>query len=150
MALRSAGRAVIDASEVEAASHFEPRPGAVELLRRLSDRGVALGLVTNNGRECAERCLAQLPAAWCDDAIVSRDDVERWKPAPDGLIRAATAVLPDGGSLWFVGDSDADIEAARSARLQLSAIEICAVRVGDGDGDVVVAALTELAARLPH
>jgi phosphoglycolate phosphatase-like HAD superfamily hydrolase len=53
-------------------------------------------------------------------------------------MRAASALLPAGGQLWFIGDSPTDVEAARAADALLATIHVCGVLVGQGDGDIVV------------
>ena len=60
-----------------------PMPGALELIETLSERGVPLGLATNSGREFATRALRGAGLLDRFDAVVSAEDVERPKPAPD-------------------------------------------------------------------
>src|SRR3954447_26008399 len=61
----------------------EPRPGAPELIAALRDRGVPIALATNSGREFATRALRAAGLYERFDAVVSAEDVERPKPAPD-------------------------------------------------------------------
>src|SRR4051812_29929406 len=73
----------------------EPMPGAVELIAALRDRGVPVGLATNSGRAFATRALRAAGLYERFDAVVSAEDVERPKPAPDVYLAAAAAVGAD-------------------------------------------------------
>jgi phosphoglycolate phosphatase len=47
--------------------------------------------------------------------VISRDDVSRIKPHPEGLLTAAKALDVAPGEALFIGDSRNDVGAARSA-----------------------------------
>jgi len=118
--LRMRARCLIDIAELVAARSARPRPGAVDALARLAGDGMQLSIVTDNGRACLGPALA---AAGLDraplGAVVTRDDVERPKPAPDGVVLAARALCPSGGAIWYAGDSPRDIAAGRAAMEEL-------------------------------
>jgi phosphoglycolate phosphatase-like HAD superfamily hydrolase len=114
-ALRARARAIIDAAELAAAPRARARPGALAAVGGLARRGLGLAIVTDNGRACLARALSAAglaPFAW---HTVTRDDVARPKPAPDGVIAAALALCPSGGALWYVGDHARDVAAGRAA-----------------------------------
>jgi HAD superfamily hydrolase (TIGR01509 family) len=67
----------------------EPMPGVVELLEALGEHGIPLGLATNSGREFATRALRAAGLYDRFAAVVSAEDVERPKPAPDVYLAAA-------------------------------------------------------------
>ena len=72
-----------------------PRPGALELLAKLTDAGVPVGLASNSQRPFVERVLGG--AGLLGDGspfqvVVTASDVANPKPAPD-LYLAATAAL---------------------------------------------------------
>lgn len=119
LADRAALRALVDAGELAAAARATAVPGAAETLAALGARGVPLGLVTNNGRACVAGALATAGLGALDAfaAVITRDDVALPKPDPEGVMRAARALLPDGGTLCYVGDSPLDEQAARAARV---------------------------------
>lgn len=122
-------RAQVEGAEVEAAAKAEARPGAVEALVELQRRGVWTGVVSNNTRGGIRAGLEKVgvdPGSL--QALVSRQDVERPKPAPDSLERAVHLLL-DGGwepepptgpraRLWYVGDAPSDALAATGCRLR--------------------------------
>jgi HAD superfamily hydrolase (TIGR01509 family) len=93
----------------------EPMPGVVELLDALRDHGIPIGLATNSGREFATRALR---AAGIDDrfaAVVSAEDVERPKPAPDVYLAAAAELGADPADCVALEDSETGVAAARAA-----------------------------------
>lgn len=126
VALQARGLGLIAAAELAAAQRATPVDGACQVVEALTAAAVPVGIVTNNGRDCVAPALDRLgcEAPW--RVVVSRDDAPA-KPDPSGLIAAARAVLPAGGTLWFVGDGDRDIAAARAADAQLDAIAITSV-----------------------
>ena len=117
--LRARARALLDAAELAAAPRARARPGAVGAAAALARRGLRLAIVTDNGRACLAPALAAagLDAfAW---HAVTRDDVARPKPSPDGVVAAARAMCPAGGALWFAGDTPRDLAACRAAAGEL-------------------------------
>ena len=112
--LRARALAVLDAAERDAATRATARTGARETAAELAARGIPLAIVTDNGRPCLGPALA---AAGLDEIrwhAVTRDDVARTKPAPDG-VEAAARALSSGGAIWMIGDSPRDVGAARAA-----------------------------------
>ena len=65
------------------------KPGVVELLDFLRDRGLPLAIATSAGRATAERNLGRAGLLDRFDALATRDDVEHPKPAPDLYLEAA-------------------------------------------------------------
>ena len=93
----------------------EPMPGAVELIGALRDAGVPIGLATNSGREFATRALRAAGIYDYFDAIVSAEDVDRPKPAPDVYLAAAAAVGAEPAACVALEDSETGVAAARAA-----------------------------------
>jgi HAD superfamily hydrolase (TIGR01509 family) len=92
-----------------------PMPGALELIAALGERGVPLGLATNSGREFATRALRAARLLERFDAVVSAEDVERPKPAPDVYLAAAAALGADPAACVALEDSETGVAAARAA-----------------------------------
>ena len=156
-ALVRRGRDLIDAGECAAAARARPRRGAAALLAEIERRQWPVGLVTDNGRACVAPAISGAgldSPLWRRAKIVTRDDVDQPKPAPDGVVAAATPMLDDGGTLWYVGDSPRDISAGHAARDELAGIEVITVALEGGRGssaalraagpDVVIDALDQL------
>lgn len=101
------------------AAHREivPFEGIEELLRELRKRGLPLGVMTGKSRRAADLTLAHF--GWQDkfDIVVTGTEVPNFKPAPDGPLLAAKLLGVAPQSCLYVGDSPADLGAARSAEM---------------------------------
>ena len=94
-------------------NYLEVSPGAVELLRRLRNKGFGVGLATN--RDNAWYALASIGLAKYFDTAVGSRDVSRGKPSPDMLLLAMNQMGADPGQTVYIGDSPYDMEAASKA-----------------------------------
>jgi HAD superfamily hydrolase (TIGR01509 family) len=94
---------------------IEPMPGARELIAALRAHGVPLGLATNSGREFATRALRSAGVFECFNAIVSAEEVEHPKPAPDVYLEAAARLGADPAGCVALEDSATGVSAARAA-----------------------------------
>jgi HAD superfamily hydrolase (TIGR01509 family) len=94
---------------------IEPMPGARELIAALRAHGVPLGLATNSGREFATRALRSAGVFECFDAVVSAEEVEHPKPAPDVYLEAAARLGADPAGCVALEDSATGVSAARAA-----------------------------------
>lgn len=76
--------------------HVPWRPGARELLQRVSDAGIPNALVTMSWRRFTDAILPALPSA-AFQAVVTGDDVEKGKPDPAPYLLGASllGVRPD-------------------------------------------------------
>lgn len=104
----------------EARQPVAPRPGAFELLRLLTAAGVPLGLASNSPRVFVDRVLAG--AGLVGDAnpfgvVVTVDDVDNPKPAPDLYLAACAALGADPADSAGLEDSATGAEAAVAAGL---------------------------------
>lgn len=96
----------------------EARPGAVELVARLRELdGVALGLASNSPRYLVDDALATAGMADVFAVIVTSDDVEHAKPAPDIYRLACERLGVDPVDAIALEDSASGIAAAKAAGL---------------------------------
>jgi HAD superfamily hydrolase (TIGR01509 family) len=93
----------------------EPMPGVLELLDALGDAGIPLGLATNSGREFATRALRAADVLDRFSAVVSAEDVERPKPAPDVYLAAAAELGAPPADCVALEDSETGVAAAKAA-----------------------------------
>jgi HAD superfamily hydrolase (TIGR01509 family) len=92
------------------------RPGAVELVARLRDLGgVALGLASNSPRYLVDDALQTAGMTDAFDAIVTSDDVEHAKPAPDIYLLACQRLGVAPADALALEDSASGIAAAKAA-----------------------------------
>jgi HAD superfamily hydrolase (TIGR01509 family) len=100
---------------VRLAKDVRPLPGAVELLRELTDLGTPWAIATSSYRESSGVTIERLgvpPGV----PVVTRDEVERAKPDPDLFLAAAAELGVAIEDCVVVGDSVWDLLAARRAR----------------------------------
>jgi HAD superfamily hydrolase (TIGR01509 family) len=99
-----------------------PLPGAKELVASLVERGYEVWLATSAKPEELEHHMEELGAEGKISGVVSSDDAEESKPAPDifGLALERAGVSPEDAVV--VGDSIWDIEAAKEAGVRVAAV----------------------------
>jgi HAD superfamily hydrolase (TIGR01509 family) len=109
---------------LEALEGVEPRPGAIALLRRLSEAGVPLAVASNSERQFLERTLSS--AGLLDGgpfaAIVSATEIEHPKPAPDIYLEAARRLEVAPEDAVALEDSPIGVAAAAAAGMFVIAV----------------------------
>lgn len=121
-ALRGALGPVYDRWDADALTRWGPRPGAAALLQALAGRGVRTAMVSNIGRAALAAALARFGLDRLLAPVVSRDDVTFMKPRAEGTLRALDEMKVEPADALFVGDSRADVLAARAAGLRVAII----------------------------
>ncbi len=101
--------------EVVCAETSKLYPGAIEVIATLKDRGKQVGLVTNKPRRFVDLMLPALNLHSVFDSIVAGDDLLTKKPDPAMVYKALTDMGVAPASACLVGDSIADLGAARAA-----------------------------------
>ncbi|MHA2369231.1 MAG: HAD family hydrolase, partial [Candidatus Hodarchaeales archaeon] len=87
-------------------------PGAVSLLDKLRSRGIMLALVSMGSRKNILSILERTSTRGYFSVIVSRDEVERQKPDPEGYLLVQQAMGITAERMAVVGDMPIDILAA--------------------------------------
>jgi HAD superfamily hydrolase (TIGR01509 family) len=107
----------------EALAGVPPRPGALELLLAVRSAGLPVGLASNSSRAFVERVLSV--TGLLDghfDVIVTADDVDHPKPAPDLYLAACTGLGASPGRTAALEDSPPGVAAALAAGLHVVAV----------------------------
>jgi beta-phosphoglucomutase len=97
--------------------------GAVELVQRCRDAGFKIAVASSADRIKVEANLRQIglpPESW--DALISGDDVQDKKPAPDLYLAAARALDLVPADCVVVEDAPNGIQAARAAGIRCIAV----------------------------
>jgi HAD superfamily hydrolase (TIGR01509 family) len=100
-----------------------PRPGALELLEAVRAAGLPVGVASNSAREFVEHVLSV--AGLLDghfDVVVTANDVERPKPAPDLYLAACAALGAEPERSAALEDSATGVAAARAAGMFVVAV----------------------------
>jgi len=95
--------------------------GAEGIVEDLSSNGLKIGLVTSTQRQYLETKMQPLKNAGVDtlfEAIITSDDVEKRKPAPDPLIACAQKLDMKPANCVYVGDTTTDIKAGKAAGMR--------------------------------
>ena len=100
-------------------SIFEEVP---EVIRRLKDEGMAIGIVSTKFRRRIEEILGREDLLEPFDVIVGGEDVSRHKPDPEGLLAAIERLGGSPSGSLYVGDSVTDAETARRAAVPFAAV----------------------------
>lgn len=90
------------------------RPGALELLQACNDAGVPTALVTMSYRDFCGAVLAVMPHGRFD-VVVTGDEVDRGKPAPDPYLAAARQLGVDPACCVAIEDSPTGAASAQAA-----------------------------------
>lgn len=125
-------------------------PGAIALLEQLSAGGMPLGLCTNKSQPITDIAVKALGIAGYFRTIVgARDDLPK-KPDPAPLRAAIAPLRAAPADVVVVGDSGADIGAAKAAGCRSVAVRHGYSRtpVDQLGADAVIATLPELPAAL--
>ena len=106
---------------VELRREVAARPGAVELVERLRNR-VPLALASNSSRNLVDTALLTAGLADAFDAIVTADDVQHPKPAPDLYLLACERLGVMPAEALALEDTATGIAAAKAAGLTCIAV----------------------------
>ena len=123
-----------------------PFPAATDVLDRLAEAGVTLGVCTNKPVALSERLLSELDLARYFTAILGGDSLAVKKPDAGHLLTTLERMNARPREAVMIGDSQADIDAARAADVAVVAVSygytmIPAEELG---ADAVVHALSDL------
>ena len=99
-----------------------PLPGAKELLASLADRGYQVWFATSANPEELEHHMEELEAEGKVDGVVSSEEVEGTKPAPDIFELALERAGSSPEETVAVGDSVWDVESAKEAGVRTVAV----------------------------
>ncbi|MBW2975576.1 HAD family phosphatase [Candidatus Woesearchaeota archaeon] len=90
-------------------------PDTKNVLTKLKNKGLKVGLATNTPCKQAHKLLDYLSLKDDFDVILGGDEVEHGKPAPDIIILACKRLGIKIKESAYVGDSNADMAAGRKA-----------------------------------
>lgn len=112
---------MIDIMQAELERDVEGRPGARELVQRLRGR-TRLGLASNSPRMLVDTALRSAGLTDAFEVIVTADDVEHPKPAPDLYLLACERLGVAPGDSLALEDSPSGVAAAKAAGLTCIAV----------------------------
>ncbi len=119
-------------------------PGVVSTLDELK-KSYRLAIVTTRGRTVVDRFLEDSALEHMFEVVITRDDVRRLKPHPEPVLRAVELMGLEAEQCVMIGDTSADVLAARAAE-----VHVIAVLSGFGqtqnleDADIILETTSEL------
>src|SRR5271165_151691 len=113
---------ILDGFEFEALSQARPHEGSVYILKKLKHSEILTGIVTNSGRAPVESVISEFGFSPYLSVLITRNEMEKLKPNPHGLIRAMKELKVTPDETLYVGDSTIDIEAARLAKMKCASV----------------------------
>jgi phosphoglycolate phosphatase len=144
---RAALNEALDALEMDWNALAQPIPGTNELLDRLRAKDVRLATLTNSGRAPSEWLLRQHDLLRRFDFTLSRDDVTKLKPSPDGVLKALDLMGLPKDEVVYVGDSVIDVKAAKAAGIKVAGVttgRYSHERLQNEGSDYIMDSLSEL------
>jgi pyrophosphatase PpaX len=91
-------------------------PGMFKLIQMLKLQGYRLAIVSNNSKASLDMGLKHLGLQDAFQHVITKDDVDNVKPAPDGLEKAMQLLAVQPYETIYVGDAATDVAAAKNAR----------------------------------
>ncbi|WP_394821409.1 HAD family hydrolase [Pendulispora albinea] len=97
-------------------------PGAIELVSRLRETHVPMGIVSSGLRDHVQSILEGIGIAHHFDVLVTSDDVQHGKPSPEGYLKACAKLRIDPTRALAFEDAPAGIAAAKAAGMTCVAL----------------------------
>lgn len=143
--------AILDGIELAALEHTVALPGAHALVEALPELRLQAAIVTSNAASVARRIMERLGLAAPFEVVLGRSEVALLKPEPEGLLLACAALAVPPLAAAYVGDSEADMQAARTAGLRAWGVATglgTPAQLERAGAHVVFATLNDILARL--
>lgn len=111
---------IYDVYDLDAASRYRPVDGLHHLLKQLGQYKTAL--VSNSGRKGVAQSLSRFGLSGIFGLVLTRNDVRLMKPSGEGIDRAVKWAGVAKQDVIHIGDSVADIHAARDAGVKVGIV----------------------------
>ncbi|MDO8472191.1 MAG: HAD-IA family hydrolase [Dehalococcoidia bacterium] len=95
-----------------------PYPGIPDLLKALTERGVAMAVISNKPDEFTRQAVSQLLAEFRFSAVVGARPAVPNKPDPAAALEIARGLGVKPSEVLFLGDTDIDMKTARAAGMR--------------------------------
>ena len=126
-------------------------PNSVATLETIAAAGIPMGIVTSKSRIMAMKAIELFGLGRFFKIVITADDTPSHKPDPLPILHAAALLEVTPTAIVYVGDSPADVEAAKAAGASAVAATwgvADRVRLESADPDAVIDDIAELPALL--
>jgi len=113
---------IIEKYEIEGLKQSAIKKDVFYVFNWLKKKEIKLALVTNNGRKSAEYAVNRFELIEYFDVIITRDEVNKWKPHPEPIQKAINQLKIESSEGIFIGDSKMDIQSSKSAGVKVASI----------------------------
>ena len=140
---------IYDKYDRDALSRWTPYPDTLSLLDSLAASGYCMGVVSNCGAQAVHTVLAKFRLSDYFDIILSRNEVSRIKPSPEGLILALERLGASPDQALFIGDSVNDILAAQAVPMASCFLSGGESRITGENGTMAAFQISSLSGLVP-
>jgi len=102
--------------------HTRPYPGIADVLDALAERRIPMCVLSNKSHEFTVPMCEKLLSKWSFVRVIGATDEASRKPDPRNAIEMARAMELDPHQVWFVGDSNVDVQTGRNAGMRTVAV----------------------------
>ena len=106
---------IVERHELIGVERAAPTPGAIELLNAVAAQDGIVMIVTSNSSRTVTRWLQLYAVSDLVRVVIGRDSLLALKPSPEMVLLALELAGIPASDAIFVGDSEADLGAARAA-----------------------------------
>ena len=96
----------------------QPTKDVIDLLHRLREIGIKLGIASSSHKRLVEYVLKKLKIIHLFDSVVSAEDVMNSKPDPEIFLLSADRLKVNPAECLVVEDSKLGVEAAKKAKMK--------------------------------
>jgi beta-phosphoglucomutase family hydrolase len=96
----------------------KPTKGAIELLHKLKEMNIKLGIASSSHRKLIRYVLKKLKITHLFDSIVSAEDIVNSKPHPEIFLTSAKRLKVNPAACLVVEDSKLGVQAAKKAGMK--------------------------------
>ncbi|MBL7206658.1 MAG: HAD-IA family hydrolase [Candidatus Aenigmarchaeota archaeon] len=114
---------IIENREIIGAENQEPIVKTIELIKHLKQDGKQLAIFSSNTRKVIEIGLNNIGLHDYFGMIIAREDVEKQKPDPEGLLKILDKCKIPKERVIYIGDRETDREAGNSAGINTIMVE---------------------------
>lgn len=100
-----------------------PKPGVMEFLKEMQNRGILLGIATSNNREIADAALDAGGLSGFFSSVRTSCEVSAGKPAPDVYLKVAEDLHVDPKHCLVFEDVPNGILAGKNAGMEVCAVD---------------------------
>ncbi len=89
--------------------------GSNELLKNLKDEGKKIALISSKSKPGVSFVIEKFNWGEYIDFSISGDEVSKWKPDPEGILKSINFFKAKNNQVVFIGDSLHDLKASKNA-----------------------------------